>query len=45
MIEDYSSGVLYPRRIYLLKIKPFFHVVSCDEIALRKILLLGEIQG
>jgi hypothetical protein len=39
--EDCSRGVLEPRWSNLLCRKR----VSCDEIALQKILLLGEIQG
>jgi hypothetical protein len=45
--EDCSSGVL--ERTILEQLVPgktmFPHVVRCDQIALLKILLLGEIQG
>jgi hypothetical protein len=41
--EKYSGGVLEPRWSNLLREKPFFsHVVSCDELALREILLLEQ---
>jgi hypothetical protein len=40
-----SGGVLFPKRFLFSERKPVFcHVVSCDEIAFRKILLQGEIQ-
>jgi hypothetical protein len=46
--EDCSGGVLFPLEMHIFREKKkqgFSHMVSSNEIAPRKILLLGEIQG